>query len=146
MPLYVRYLSRKIINKPYLEDIAEKTLNMMHKKNAEIGLVFVGKKRMKDLNKMYRGKDKVTDVLSFGNNGGKKDKFISPRETVENLGEIFICMERVKEQAKEKGHSAKKEAGTLLIHGILHLMGFDHKRDEDARIMRRKENKLIAEL
>lgn len=65
---------------------------------------------MRDLNRTYRGKDKVTDVLSFGNHDGrKKDMFVSPRDTFENLGEIFICTERAKEQAREKEHSLKKK-------------------------------------
>lgn len=146
MPLYIRNLSRQAINERYLGSVAEKSLNFMHKNDAEISLVLIGKKRMRDLNRTYRGIDRVTDVLSFGNERGKGDKFISPRDNSENLGEIFICLERAKEQAREKGHSSKKEEAILLIHGILHLMGLDHEKDRDARIMERIEKKMIAGL
>ncbi|MFA6096564.1 MAG: rRNA maturation RNase YbeY [Candidatus Paceibacterota bacterium] len=147
MPFHIRYLSRKTVNEAYIKHIVESSLRSMHKDDAEFDLVFIGKKRMRDLNRIYRGKDKVTDVLSFGNTyGSKKDPFVSPRDIPENLGEIFICTERAKEQAKQKGHSLKKELSILLIHGILHLAGFDHEDDKDARIMQRTENRLLSEL
>lgn len=147
MPLYIRYLSRKAVSEAFVKNVVESSLRSMHKANAEISLVFIGKKRMRDFNRIHRGKDKVTDVLSFGNDDGKKkDPFVNPGGSVENLGEIFICTERAKEQAKQKGHSLKRELSILLIHGILHLMGFDHEYDKDARIMQKTEKRLLSEL
>jgi len=146
MPLCVRYLSRKSISEKYLKNIADRCLNSMRRKNAEIDLVFIGKKRMRDLNRIYRKKDRVTDVLSFGNECDKKTRFVSPKLANQNLGEIFICMERAKAQAEEKGHSLKKEVAILLIHGILHLLGFDHEKDADFKVMQELEKKLIAGL
>lgn len=146
MPLCIRYLSRETISGKYLKNVADKCLNLTGMKDFEIDLIFIGKKRMRDLNRIYRKKDKVTDVLSFGNEKDVKIKFIIPKDAEANLGEIFICMERAKEQANLKGHSLKKEVAILLIHGILHLAGFDHEKDEDARIMQKQENKLIADL
>lgn len=146
MPLCIRYLSRKAVSEKYLKNVADKSLNLTGLKDVEIDLIFIGKKRMRDLNRIYRKKDRVTDVLSFGNEDDGEKKFISPKDADENLGEIFICMERAREQANKKGHSLKKEVAILLIHGILHLAGFDHEKDEDARIMQQQENKLTADL
>jgi len=145
MPLYIRCLSRKSVGREYLSKIFKGTLKIMRKKDIEVSLVFIGRRRMKDLNRIYRGKNKVTDILSFGNDKSINEKFICPKGVEESLGEILICIERANTQAHQKGHSLKKEVGILLIHGMLHLMGFDHENDKDARIMRSKE-KIIAEL
>lgn len=146
MSLYVRYLPKKVVSEKYLKNVARKSLRLAGRKNAKIGLIFIGRRRMKDLNRIYRKRDDVTDVLSFSEESGKKHGFISPEKINEGSGEIFICLERAKKQAREKGHSVKKEVSILLIHGILHLAGFDHEKITDARVMQKLENKLIAKL
>ena len=95
------------IDKEFLRKTVKKTLSLTKFKISEISIVLVCNSRMRSLNKRYRGKDKITDVLSF------------------DYGEIIVCLPQAKKQAKELGHSLKKELGILLIHGILHLAGYN---------------------
>lgn len=134
------------IDEKFLEETTEAVFRVVNKKDfpklekwgkIEISLAIVGNARMRKLNKMYRGKNRVTDVLSFGDKSvfeylskAFKDKFVEIPDKTERLGEIIICYPRAKKQAKEKGHSLKKEVTILLIHGILHLLGFDHEKME----------------
>lgn len=84
-------------------------------------IVFVDSKQVRRLNKQYRGKDKITDVLSFSAQG---------RFPGERLGEVVICREVAKTQAKQNGHSLKREIFYLSLHGLLHLLGYDHENRE----------------
>lgn len=95
------------------------------KKDLEYSLAFVGETKMRSLNRVLRGKDKVTDVLSFEED---KDGFISGDAGTKNLGEIIICPSRAKSQARKYGWSFDKELTRLLIHGLSHLMGYDHEK------------------
>ncbi|MEM7646047.1 MAG: rRNA maturation RNase YbeY [Pseudomonadota bacterium] len=81
----------------------------------EITLVFVDKKKIRELNRDFRKKDKVTDILSFS---GMHDR---------DLGELILCGERIDEQAVDHNLSRRQELGYLLIHGVLHLLGYDHE-------------------
>lgn len=101
-----------------------------------ISFAFVTEAIIKKNNKVYRGKDKVTDVLSFG----------SAMQTVvpgEPIGEILICPKRAKKQAEELGHGFEQEIVTLGLHGYLHIMGFDHEVDADAEKMEKLERKIL---
>ncbi len=94
---------------------------------------------------MYRGKNRVTDVLSFENKSVipylakafprlKKNKdieFIDPPDNIKRLGEIILCFPQAKKQAKRLNHSLEKELTILLIHGTLHLLGYDHEKMKD---------------
>ena len=113
------------------------------RKNTEISLVITGNARMRKLNKFHRGKNRVTDVLSFANN---KEKFIEAPDGVERLGEIVICYPRAKKQAKHSEHSLEKELTTLFIHGILHLLGYDHENDEEEKKMKKMEGSILLKL
>ena len=92
------------------------------KNNYEVSIVFVGDRLIRRLNKIYRGTDKTTDVLSF--------------EGEENfLGEIIICYPQIKRQAKKYKHSARQELVFVLVHGLLHLLGYDDKIEKGRREM-----------
>lgn len=136
----------------YLDKIAERTLRVIGiKKSAEISLVIAGEKRIKSLNKKFRGIDKITDVLSFGNEEaenrfGKYAKFVNPPGDILYLGEIFICYPQAEKQATQKNHSVKKELSILLIHGILHLAGYDHKEEYEKSEMKIVEEKVLKNL
>lgn len=80
-------------------------------------IVFVGNSRIQELNAQYRGKDYATDVLSF------------PYD--DESGEIVISVDKIREQAKEFGHSTQIEACFMVVHGVLHVMGWDHERSEE---------------
>lgn len=131
------------IDQKYLNKVANETLKVAgFKKPAEISLVITGDKRIRSLNKKYRKIDKVTDVLSFGNEEKHGAvKFIDPIDIV-YLGEIFICYPQAERQAKLEKHTVQKEIAVLLIHGILHLLGHNHKKEKEAKIMKKKEEKI----
>ncbi|MCK5490941.1 MAG: rRNA maturation RNase YbeY [Candidatus Pacebacteria bacterium] len=141
MILQIKNFTKQKINKKYLDKIAEETLKVAKVKiPVEISLVITGEKRIKSLNKKYRGINKVTDVLSFGNEDlNDTIKFIIPPEDILQFGQIFICYPKIEKQAKQKKHSCKKEFSILLIHGILHLIGYDHKESYENSEMKELE-------
>ncbi len=150
--LLIRNLTKNRINEKFLRRVAEIAIENISsvKKPAdlEIDLAIVGKKRMRSLNRVWRGKDKVTDVLSFGNQKPKtknqKLNFIVPSNNIFHFGEIIICASVAERQAREDGHSFDQETAVLLIHGILHLAGFDHEKSAlEARRMFRLQKKII---
>ncbi len=141
--LYIQNLTKARIDKKFLEKVAEKTLKIAGvKKKAEISLVIVSNKKIKELNKKYRGIDKITDVLSFG----QTKKFIEPPDNILRLGEIFISYQKAKTQAIQHQQIIKKEIAFLFIHGILHLLGYEHRRKKDAEIMQKLEDKILYSL
>ena len=183
MTLLIKNFTKQKLNQKYLNKIAEKTLEIAKfKKPAEISLVVTGNQRIRTLNKKYRGKDKITDTLSFSalenklvgsivplglwnrnaNRGSafglhradatmepanfaaaKKIKFISPKEKA-FLGEIFICHPRAARQAKIQKHSAEKEIAILLIHSVLHLLGYTHHKKSEMIKMKQKEKAVYS--
>lgn len=144
MSLLIRNFTKNKLDQKYLNKVADETLKVVKfKKSTEISLVITGEKRIRSLNKKYRDVNKITDVLSFG----LTDRFNSSMETTEStiiyLGEVFICYPRVVKQAKQKKHSVKKEISILLIHGILHLLGYDHKEDYENSEMKIIEKRVL---
>lgn len=94
---------------------------------------------MRSLNRAWRGKDRTTDVLSFSLREGKH-----PPVQSSLLGDVVISAPAAERQAAEAGHSLSREIDILLVHGVLHLAGYDHERGEaEARRMRMKERKLL---
>lgn len=146
--LSIRNFTKHKIDRSYLFYVAGKTLKKAsYGKSAEISLVVAGTRRIRKLNSYYRAKDKVTDVLSFGNPDKKNAiRFVVPPRGAVNLGEIFICYSKAKEQAKEKNHSFKREISILFIHGILHLLGYDHEKDAEAVVMQKMEKEVLDSL
>ena len=149
MTLLIKNFTKNKLNPKHLNKIAEKTLEVAKfKKPTEISLVIVGEKRIRLLNKKFRGIDMITDVLSFGDEEVKSGsaKFISPPNKIIYLGEIFICYSQAIKQVKQKKHSVKKEMAILLIHGILHLLGYDHKGNYEDSEMKNIEERVLAVL
>ena len=112
-------------------------------KNAELGqktIVFVDEARIQKINRDYRGIDKVTDVISFAFE--ETQDFICPDYRF--LGEIYICIPRMEEQAREYGHSVKRELSFLTVHGLLHLLGYDHMTKEEEEIMFAKQDTILS--
>ena len=146
--LLIKNFTRRKVNQKYLNKVVEKALKVSNiKKPVEISLVITGEKRIKSLNNRYRKIDKVTDVLSFGNEERcGAVRFIDPMDNTAYLGEIFICYPQAERQAEREKHVVQKEIAILLVHGILHLLGHDHKKDEEAEIMEKKEGEIRKEL
>jgi len=108
--------------------------------DAELSVLFVGDRAMRTLNRRYRGMDKTTDVLSFSLREGK-----FPEIQPDNLGDVVISVPVAVRQAREAGHALDRELDRLLVHGILHVLGYDHvSGGNEAARMRRKEQKLLA--
>ena len=128
---------KESIDPGWFRAVAEQTLSIQYvQSNTEVGLVITGDEKVKALNKTYRGKDETTDVLAFYMTPGaswlksaEKDAFATPPDDILHLGEVVISYPKAVQQAEEHSHSVKKELATLIVHGILHLMGYDHKND-----------------
>lgn len=119
------------VDKKFLKGVAKTVLKGENTKEAGLSVVLVSSGRIKKLNKKYRGKNKTTDVLAFG--GG--------------LNEIVICPSEVKKNAKKYNIEFKKELARVLIHGILHLSGYEHEVSEKkAREMERKQEFYLSQI
>ncbi len=128
----------------FLRRVAEKVLKGENKKDSELSIALIGQGKMRKLNKKYRGKNRVTDVLAFGEN--PKSKIQNPK-FITGLGEIVICLREVKKNAKRYETIFEKELAKVLIHGILHLLGYEHeKSEEEAKKMRDKENYYLSQI
>jgi probable rRNA maturation factor len=111
-------------------------------KDGEVSILFVGDREIRKLNREYRGIDRPTDVLSFALNEGE-----APDPHPEMFGDIVISLDRTARQAEEAGHSFEWELVTLLVHGALHLLGYDHEgSEEDAARMKEMEEKVMNEI
>ena len=110
------------------------------KKELEISIAIVGEEEIKKLNKIYRSQNQVTDVLSFSENDSRIKIDLSAKNY---LGEIIICYPQAARQAKKMGHSVNQELELLLIHGFLHLLGYDHEKKKEAEVMRGLEQQIM---
>jgi len=121
---------------------ARQLLRLLGEGRAELTISLVEDREMQRLNAAYRGKDQPTDVLAFAMREGKR---AAGDETV--LGDVVLSLDTAKRQAESRGHTVDEEVTTLLIHGVLHLLGYDHERSPaEARRMKRKERELGASL
>jgi len=138
----INNLTTNKIDEEFLKKVAQKVLKEEGKEKADLSIAFIGPDRMRKLNRRYRGENRVTDVLAFPESKIPLEKFkIAPCQKVPSLGEIVICLREVKKNAKRFGQSFKKELVTCLIHGILHLLGYNHEKDEKAaKKMEEKQN------
>lgn len=141
MPVLVRSrLRRPFLLLPQIKTLTQSILKAADEPRAEVSVDLIGDRRMRRLNRCYRGIDSTTDVLAFPMReaGGPPSPL---------LGDVVISVPRAARQAAEREHSLDHELATLLIHGVLHLLGFDHERSEyEARRMRRKESAILRVL
>jgi len=107
----------------------------------EISILFTDDKFIKSLNKKYRGINKSTDVLTFNLEEG--DLIFPEVDKNKLLGDIVVSVETAQRQANNLNHNLEKELMILLIHGLLHLIGYDHEEDRDNKIMQVKENEIL---
>jgi rRNA maturation RNase YbeY len=122
------------------KNLADEILRILELSGAELSLGLIGNPEIQRLNARFRHKDYPTDVLSFPADGRLPGN-------VRLLGDVIISVEKAREQAKERGRTLEAEMVTLLIHGILHLIGYDHERSpKDARVMARTERRIYRDL
>jgi probable rRNA maturation factor len=112
---------------------------------SEVSVVFADDEYIRNLNKHYRGKDTATDVLSFAlDEGDEPEIFDGPEESL--LGDIIISVETALRQSQEFCHSLERELAYLTVHGMLHLVGYDHEAEDDKAEMRRQEEEILMAL
>jgi len=142
---------KKPIDLSRLRQIA---LNILHhlgcQEQCELSIALVDDQEMQRLNRAYRNIDRSTDVLSFAQQETIDPQFIQPHAADASfpllLGDVLLSVETTQKQAEEHGHAFEQELDFLLIHGILHLRGYDHQTDADARVMERLEQELLCYL
>jgi len=123
-----------------IEKLLKYALEYKKLENVEFNIIFVDNETIRNINKEYRNIDRETDVISFALEDNEDMKF----EFGRLLGDIYISIPKMKEQAKEYGHSEKRELSFLVIHGLLHLLGYDHETYEEEEVMF-KEQELILD-
>lgn len=146
MPVTVRCSVRRIpLRRAEIERLAQRILGATGEAQADVSLSFIGDASMRRLNRRYRRKDATTDVLAF------PMRHIRPRLTPHAsrftsslLGDVVISLPQAARQARERGLPLQHELATLLIHGMLHLLGYDHERNSrEAQRMQRKERAVL---
>lgn len=115
----------------YLKKVIKRTLKHEKIENAYFSIIFVGEEEIQKINREYRNIDKVTDVISFALEDNEEMIYNNTRV----LGDIYICIPRMMEQAESYGHSIKRELSFLVVHGMLHLLGYDHMKKEEEQVM-----------
>lgn len=137
----------------WLRSVAERVLIAQGAgSDVELGLVITSQERVQQLNLSYREKDEPTDVLAFymmptaEQIGTEAPHFITPPDGVLHLGEVIISYPQAVIQAEEHQHSIKKELAILIIHGVLHLLGYDHNKPEPERQMRVREKEVLSQI
>jgi probable rRNA maturation factor len=137
---------RGVVNQGWVRRIAQTVLKAEGVAHPyEVSMVFTDSETVQQLNRDYRGMDETTDVLAFYMlpQGESDDSFALPPDEVTRLGEVIISYPQAVEQAGEQGHSPERELALLIIHGILHLLGYDHEEPKEEDEMRKKEKELL---
>ena len=133
----VNNLTNFAVNKSYFIGVAKKVLSGENKKKENVSIAFVSPAEIQKLNKQFRKKDKPTDVLSFEKNSDFTEEYV----------EVVICPAVVREQSTNSPLPLKKELAKMLIHGILHTLGYDHERSaKEAEQMQKKEALYFSKL
>lgn len=145
MSIIITYQAESPVLNTDLSFVLEKALNFMLGENnlqdGEVSVIIGDDIMLRELNRDYRGKDKPTDVLSFS--------YLEPGDEVPSesedkaVGDIYISIDRAGEQAEAVGHSLDREVFILAVHGMLHLLGYDHSDDKESITMRNKEIEII---
>ena len=122
-----------------LKNAADLTLQEEKKRDSVVNLKIVGNAEMQQLNKEFRNKDRATNVLSFTNDDLSKD-------VTKNIGDIAISYDFVKQEAKDHGKSFSDHVIHMLVHGIYHILGYDHEDDISTEVMESKEIYILDKL
>lgn len=126
--------------KDIIEKVADKAFEIERLKNASCSIIIVDNDYIHKLNKEYRGIDRATDVISFAL---EDDKSMVIPDNIRLLGDIYISLDKAKEQAVLCGHSLERELCFLAVHGIYHLLGYDHETEEESKVMFKKQEEVL---
>lgn len=148
MLVEIRNLTQSEIDEALVKKAVEAVLKAEGAENGEVSIAFLGPGRMRKLNKTFRGKNKVTDVLAFAEEKIPFEGFrIGRPEKVRGLGEIIICPRELKKNEKRFKAGFDQEMARVLIHGVLHLLGYDHEQTEEkAKEMENKEEEYLKQI
>ncbi len=138
---------RRRLTQKWLCEVIDATLTAQKINNpVELSLLITGDEEVHKLNREYRGIDATTDVISFALSENVADtEFITPPDKTSRLGEVIISYPRAASQAKENKQTIKAEMAWLVVHGLLHLLGYDHQDDKSEAAMRKREDKILRE-
>jgi len=125
--------NEEIVELKEIEKLMDYACKYQKLDNVTFNIIIVDNDTIHKINKEYRGIDRPTDVISFALED-EKDMIINP-DAGRILGDIYISIDKVREQAKEYGHSFLRELAFLCVHGFLHLQGYDHMKEEDEKVM-----------
>jgi len=148
VPVYVNNLQDQLPINNELRNLARKVVREVLaaegiSKKAEVSIVFVDDDYIRQLNLQYRGIDCPTDVLSFAIQEGES---LAGPENELILGDVVISLPAAERQSTEYGHSMLRETGYLIIHGTLHLLGYDHQDEDQKGFMREKEEAVLSKV
>ncbi len=122
-----------------IENLLNYALKYKKLDNVTFNVIFVDNKTIKEINKNYRNIDRETDVISFAFEDNEEITF----EFGRLLGDIYISVDKMRSQAKEYGHGERRECAFLTIHGLLHLLGYDHMTKEDEEVMFKEQEMIL---
>ncbi len=139
MEYSVNNLTNFNVDEVLIEKCIKETCKKLKVKNKIVSIVFIDNKEIKKINKTYRNIDKETDVISFA---------FDDEDTLKSdiLGEIYISVDKIQSQAEEYGHSIMREMAFLLVHGLLHLLGYDHMKKEDEEVMFKLQEDILEKI
>lgn len=124
-----------------LSQLLEFAVHYQKLSDVDFNVILVDENKIQELNRDYRNIDRITDVISFALEDCEDIRY----EGYRLLGDIYICREKVLEQAKNYGHSVQRELSFLAIHGLLHLLGYDHIKPDDEKEMFLLQEKILEE-
>jgi probable rRNA maturation factor len=134
---------RSVVDEAWLRDVVARVLAAEGVARAELGVMITSDAAVRDLNRRYRGEDAPTDVLSFALSEDAGE-FVLPPDESKRLGDVVISLPAARRQAKRAAHPLEREMELLLVHGLLHLLGYDHATDDEARVMWSRQDALLA--
>jgi len=131
-----------------VKDIAQKILDQLDYSDFDLGIWLTNNKTIRDYNKTYRHKDKATDILSFSYHPDliAGERVVVQSEEDKNLGDLIISPEFVVSQLPDLDTTLEKRLNVLLVHGVCHLLGHDHEKDDEYEIMNKQEQALLKNL
>ena len=125
----------------YLYEVLDYAIKKLKINNSYFSVIFIDDEEMKKMNNEYRGIDRTTDVLSFALNDNKRIN-----TPINTLGDIFISIPKMISQAEYYSHSEMRELSFLVVHGLLHLLGYDHMNSDDEKVMFSLQDEILNEL
>ncbi len=127
------------------DDLLEKTFSHLSiKDNYIVDVAIIDNEAIHKINKQYRDVDRPTDVISFAFFDDENESLLNSGDLPKPLGQILISYQKGEEQAKEYGHSLNREMSFLFVHGLLHLLGYDHIKQEDEEVMFKLQDEILG--